>query len=273
MNPINMTINELKSYLKKVKITDSLIKKLKNDSRKGVKKLARKYEKRKSKITKIQQKWQLMNEKQNQLEKEGYSLIAGVDEAGRGPLAGPVVAGAVVLDSDEKILGLDDSKKLNLEKRQSLFKKIKSKAVATGVGIIDNNKIDEINIYNAALLAMKEAINDLDLIPDYLLLDGNTKITELEIMQEPVVGGDAKINNIAAASILAKVTRDNIIEKYHKEYPEYDFQNNKGYATSKHIQALKDNGPTPIHRYSYAIVKKYAENLSSYTQTNMFQNK
>ncbi len=252
------TINEIKKKLKKQDVDDKLINKLAADSRKGVKKLADKYKKIKNKKIKLKEKWDAMNKLNNKMREQGYKLICGLDEAGRGPLAGPVVASAVLLDPYKKIIGLDDSKKLSEMKREELFSIIKNKAMAVGIGIVENDVIDDINIQQASFKAMKKAIDELEFIPDYLFVDGNREIPDLSIPQKTVIDGDSKVNSIAAASIIAKVTRDKIIEKYDDEYPEYGFKSNKGYGTQEHISALKKYGATPIHRYSYSVVNKYA---------------
>jgi len=175
---------------------------------------------------------------------------AGVDEAGRGPLAGPVVAAAVILPKECRIDGLNDSKKLSSEKREILFDRIKTLAVSIGVGVIEPEEIDRINILRAALLAMEIAVNNLDRQPDFLLIDGNTR-TSLLIPQETVVKGDSKCYSIAAASIIAKVTRDSIMEGYHDIYPEYNFKKHKGYPTREHLEAIRKFGPSPIHRKTF----------------------
>ncbi|MFW5998927.1 MAG: ribonuclease HII [Halanaerobiaceae bacterium] len=258
MNLKDYTIKQLRNYLKNNSVDKNLINKMQNDSRKGVRQLALRYKKKQKQKEKIKKKWQSMNRKLEELHKKGYSLVAGVDEAGRGPLAGPVVASAVILDPEIPIFGINDSKKLSYKKREELLEIIEDKAIAVGIGKIDNSQIDKINIHNATFLAMKKAINNLNIIPDYILVDGNKKIPELNIKQEIIIDGDNKINNIAAGSIVAKVTRDKIIEEYHSEFPEYGFKDNKGYGTKKHIDALKKYGPTPLHRFSYSIVKKHS---------------
>jgi ribonuclease HII len=177
-------------------------------------------------------------------------ISAGVDEAGRGPLAGPVVAAAVILPDGCEIDGLNDSKKLSPEKRETLFHQIKSLAIVTGVGIVEPEEIDRINILRAALLAMEIAVNNLDPQPDYLLIDGNTR-TFLLIPQETVVKGDSRCCSIAAASIIAKVIRDSIMDNYHNIYPEYNFKKHKGYPTKEHFESLKKFGPCPIHRKTF----------------------
>ncbi len=178
------------------------------------------------------------------------SAICGIDEVGRGPLAGPVVAGAVILPKDETILYLNDSKKLSQKKREALYEEIMEKAVSTGIGIADHHRIDEINILNATYEAMRMAIDALHVRPDMLLIDAVT-LPDVSMPQESIVKGDAKSVSIAAASIIAKVTRDRIMEDYDKTYPGYDFASNKGYGTKRHIEALKELGPCPIHRATF----------------------
>ncbi len=176
--------------------------------------------------------------------------ICGIDEAGRGPLSGPVVAGAVILPKDCEILFLNDSKKLSEKKRELLFTEIQEKAVAYGVGIVSPARIDEINILQATYEAMRIAVSKLKVTPDILLNDAVT-IPGIDIMQIPIVKGDAKSISIAAASILAKVTRDHMMVEYDALYPEYGFAKHKGYGTAVHIKAIKEYGPCPIHRRSF----------------------
>ena len=171
-------------------------------------------------------------------------------EAGRGPLAGPVAAGAAILPKDCRILYLNDSKKLSESRREELFLEIKEKAIAWSVGIVGPERIDEINILQATYEAMRQAISKLDPVPQVLLNDAVT-IPGVAIPQVPIIKGDAKSVSIAAASILAKVTRDHMMEEYDKEYPEYGFAKHKGYGTPAHITALKEFGPTPIHRRTF----------------------
>ena len=183
-----------------------------------------------------------------------HQAICGIDEVGRGPFAGPVVAGAVILPKDHPILYLNDSKKLSEKKREELYEVILKEAVATGIGIASPARIDEINILQATYEAMRMAISNLSVQPDLLLNDAVT-IPEIEIMQIPIIKGDAKSVSIAAASILAKVTRDRLMVEYEKVFPGYDFASNKGYGTKAHIEGLKKLGPTPIHRMSF--IHKY----------------
>lgn len=191
---------------------------------------------------------------ENQAMLDGYKIIAGVDEAGRGPLAGPVVSAAVVLPENFDIPGINDSKKLSEKKRAALFPVIQSQAIAFGIGIADHGEIDRINILQASLLSMKRAVDDLGLIPDYLLIDGKFTI-DSNIDQRPVIKGDTLSLSIAAASILAKVTRDRIMTELDLQYPEYEFKRHKGYPTKAHKQAILTHGPCPIHRKSFKGVK------------------
>ena len=181
---------------------------------------------------------------------EEYGLIAGIDEVGRGPLAGPVMAGAVILPKDHPILYLNDSKKLSEKKREELYDVIMKEALAVGIGMASEQRIDEINILNATYEAMREAIGKLVPGPDVLLNDA-VKIPGVTIRQVPIIKGDAKSASIAAASIVAKVTRDRLMVQYDEIYPGYGFARNKGYGTAEHIAALKEMGPCPIHRRSF----------------------
>ncbi len=188
---------------------------------------------------------------EKQCMENGYHLIAGVDEAGRGPLAGPVVAAAVILPPLCKIEGVNDSKKLSPKKRRFLYDEIKNKALCVSVGVCDNELIDRINILQAALCAMGNAVKGLPAKPDFVLVDGNKSIPGLNIPQLPVVNADGKSMSVAAASIIAKVTRDNIMEDYESAYPAYGFAKHKGYGTKEHITVLRQKGPCPIHRASF----------------------
>lgn len=179
-----------------------------------------------------------------------FSCICGIDEVGRGPLAGPVVAGAVILPKNCDILYLNDSKKLTEKKREALYDEIMEKAVATGIGIVSPARIDEINILQATYEAMRMAIANLKVQPDLLLNDAVT-IPEVDIRQVPIIKGDAKSASIAAASIIAKVTRDRLMVEYESVLPGYGFASNKGYGSAMHIQAIKELGPTPIHRATF----------------------
>ena len=177
-------------------------------------------------------------------------VVCGIDEVGRGPLAGPVVACAVILPKDNQILYLNDSKKLSASKREELYDVIMREAVSVGIGMRSPERIDEINILQATYEAMREAVSKLDVMPQVLLNDAVT-IPQITIPQVPIIKGDAKSVSIAAASIVAKVTRDRLMEEYDKVFPEYGFASNKGYGAAVHIEALKKYGPTPIHRKTF----------------------
>lgn len=184
-----------------------------------------------------------------QAEESGFKIIAGIDEAGRGPLAGPVVASAVILKRTDFIERIDDSKKLSPGQRLRAYYEILNKAVI-GTGIISNEIIDEINIYKATLMAMEEAVLNLKVSPDYILIDGNMK-PKVACHSLSIIKGDSKSLSIASASIIAKVTRDNIMMEYDKSYPEYGFARHKGYPTKEHVKRIKEYGLSPIHRKSF----------------------
>jgi len=197
---------------------------------------------------------------ENNFFKLGYNLIGGIDEAGRGPLAGPVVAACVVIDSEFKVEPGDlelvaDSKKLSAKKRELIFKAIREKVIAVEIGVVNHEDIDKINILQASFLAMRRAIKKLKVDPDYILLDGGFKIPKLTKPQTAIIKGDAKVWVIAAASIIAKVSRDWIMTEMDKKYPEYLFAKHKGYGTKEHLAMLEKYGPCPIHRLSFAPLK------------------
>lgn len=189
-------------------------------------------------------------EYENKAIKNGYKAICGVDEAGRGPLAGPVCAAAVILPANTIIDGVNDSKKLTEKKREELFDIIKETAISYSVAFASVEEIENFNILNATMLAMKRAVEGLDVNADYAIIDGN-KLPQLDIPCEYIIKGDAKSMSIASASILAKVSRDRLLYKYAQEYPQYRFDKHKGYGTKLHIQALKEFGPCPYHRKSF----------------------
>jgi len=195
---------------------------------------------------------------EKKLAREGYKLIAGVDEVGRGPLAGPIVAAAVIFPPGINIPGLNDSKKLSRKQREALYPLIREKAIGCGIAAINNRVIDRINIGRANRLAMKRAVLKMAVRPDYLLIDGPMIRIDLPIEQEGITGGDHKCASIAAASIIAKVTRDRIMVKYHRKYPDYGFDEHKGYGTKKHLQRLMKYGPTSLHRRSFYPVSELA---------------
>ena len=192
----------------------------------------------------------MMTEFERQYLGEGYKLIAGIDEVGRGPLAGPVVAAAVIFAEGVVIPGVNDSKKLSEAKREFLYDEIKAKALAIGVGMADVELIDEINILNATYAAMKRAIEALSMQPDFILLDAVT-LKDVEIPQRGIIKGDTLSHSIAAASIIAKVERDRLISAYDSQYPEYKFSKHKGYGTKEHMDCIRKLGLLPIHRRSF----------------------
>lgn len=198
---------------------------------------------------------------EKELYKNNITLIAGVDEVGRGPLIGPVVASAVILPKDYVLKGLTDSKKLSEKKRDYYYDIIKKDALAIGIGVIDNNIIDEVNIYEATKLAMKEAINNLSIKPEHILIDAMK--LDIDIPTTSIIKGDFKSQTISAASVIAKVTRDKMMYELDKEYPEYNFKNNKGYPTKDHLNAIEKHGILKEHRRSYGPVRDYIEKYNN----------
>lgn len=219
-----------------------------SDDRAGVKKLVSAYRKKEEALQKERMRLEDMRSFEHKY--STYSLICGIDEAGRGPLAGPVVAGAVILPKDCEILYLNDSKKLSPAKREALYEEIMEKAEAVGVGMASPARIDEINILQATYEAMREAVDNLGVTPELLLNDAVT-IPDVSISQVPIIKGDAKSVSIAAASIIAKVTRDRLMVQYDEILPGYGFARHKGYGSKDHIEAIRRLGPTPIHRQTF----------------------
>ena len=203
----------------------------------------------KKKITK-EERYEAMSVYEKEAMAHGFAYIAGMDEAGRGPLAGPVVAACVILDPEKPVLGVNDSKKLSSKRRQELKLEIEEKAIAVGVGIIDEKRIDEINILNATKEAMRMAVSQLKVEPDLVLIDA-VHLDGIAMEQRSIIKGDALSVSIAAASIIAKETRDAIMVEMDEQYPGYGFAGHKGYGTAQHIQAIKELGPCPIHRRSF----------------------
>jgi ribonuclease HII len=181
----------------------------------------------------------------------GARRIAGLDEAGRGPLAGPVVAAAVVLPEDLLIPGVRDSKQLNEDQRESLYVLITSSAIAYGIGVVDERTIDDVNIREASIIAMERALEAITPAPDHLLIDGNFTLPRIPLPQRPIIKGDCLSHSIAAASILSKVTRDRLMRDLHERYPQYNFQKHKGYGTKEHIELIRLHGPCVAHRKSF----------------------
>ena len=197
---------------------------------------------------------------EKELYKKGINLVAGIDEVGRGPLIGPVVAAAVILPQKFKLDGLTDSKKLSEKRREEFYKVIKEKAISIGIGIIDEKRIDEINIYEATKEAMYEAIKNLKVKPEHVLIDAMK--LDLDIPSTSIIKGDLLSISISAASVIAKVTRDHMLYEIDKEYPMYDLKNNKGYGTKKHMEAIKKYGITKYHRLSYKPVCDYKDKIN-----------
>lgn len=220
----------------------------KDDTRSGVQKLIEQCHKKEAALEKEKLRIEKMKEYERKYEHLGY--LCGIDEVGRGPLAGPVVACAVILPKDCQILYLNDSKKLSATKREELYDVIMKEAVSVGIGMRSPERIDEINILQATYEAMRDAVGKLEVVPQVLLNDAVT-IPQITIPQVPIIKGDAKSVSIAAASIVAKVTRDRLMEEYDKVFPEYGFASNKGYGAAAHIEALKKYGATPIHRKTF----------------------
>ncbi|MCR5797887.1 MAG: ribonuclease HII [Eubacterium sp.] len=246
-----MKISEIKNEFSHASLEEweSLIQKHISDERSGVQSIIKTYQNKIKKYELEIERLEKMHEFENKYKAE-YPIICGIDEAGRGPLAGPVVAGAVVLPEDAKILYLNDSKKLSASRREELYEEIVEKAIAVGVGIVSPKRIDEINILQATYEAMRFAISDLDTVPNILLNDA-VVIPDVHIKQVGIVKGDARSVSIAAASIIAKVTRDRIMDDYADEYPEYGFESHKGYGTAAHVAAIKKYGPLDIHRRTF----------------------
>lgn len=244
------SIQAIRDRLEQTKVEDLLefVTKYETDERSGVQKLVSTARKRRESY--LAELSRTESIKKYEKEYDNYLYICGIDEVGRGPLAGPVVAGAVILPKDCRILYINDSKKLSAAKREELYDEIMEHAVATGIGMASPERIDEINILQATYEAMRQAIGNLKVSPDLLLNDAVT-IPKVEIPQVPIIKGDAKSISIGAASIIAKVTRDRMMEEYDRIFPGYGFAGNKGYGSAEHIAALQKLGPTPIHRRSF----------------------
>ncbi|TCS76058.1 ribonuclease HII [Effusibacillus lacus] len=248
------SVQEIKDWLdSQTEVSARILGAMRKDSRQGVRAIAESYLRKRSKLQMEAKRMEELWTFERSLAAQGFQTIAGVDEAGRGPLAGPVVAGACILPLGIEIPGLNDSKQLTPGQRESLFHLIREKAVAFGIGIVDVDYIDTYNILQAAYEAMRRAIKAMDTMPDHLLNDAVT-IPGVSVPQMPIVKGDAKSHSIAAASILAKVTRDRLMQEYGRIYPEYGFERHMGYSTPEHIDALQRYGPCPIHRRSFAPV-------------------
>lgn len=252
------TISEIKEILTSIhSIDDPMFQQLSLDMRKGVQTALKSCQKRIEKEQKRAEHFIEMQYYERLAYQEGASFIAGVDEVGRGPLAGPVVAAAVILPKNIEDLGFDDSKKLSASKREEIYRLIQEKAIAIGIGIVDADIIDQVNIYQASRLAMQQAVNELKIQPDYLLIDA-MKI-DVNTPQIGIIKGDAKSISIAAASIVAKQVRDQMMQEFDELYPGYDFSNNAGYGTPKHLEGLNKKGISPIHRKTFAPIKDFLQ--------------
>ena len=252
------TISHIKELLSSIhSMEDPMFQQLSLDMRKGVQTALKSCQKRIEKEQKRAEHFIEMQYYERLAYQEGASFIAGVDEVGRGPLAGPVVAAAVILPKNIEDLGFDDSKKLSASKREEIYRLIQEKAIAIGIGIVDADIIDKVNIYQASRLAMQQAVSELKIQPDYLLIDA-MKI-DVNTPQIGIIKGDAKSISIAAASIVAKQVRDQMMQEFDELYPGYDFSNNAGYGTPKHLEGLQSKGICPIHRKTFAPIKDYLE--------------
>ena len=252
------TIKEIKEQLANIqRLDDPLLAELEQDSRSGVIQAIAKRKREIQKRIDEDERLEGMLAYEKVCYARGMELIAGVDEVGRGPLAGPVVAAAVILPKACKIPGLNDSKKIPKSKHKEIYEAVLQNAIAIGIGIKDNQVIGQVNIYEATKLAMMEAIGQLEPQPQHLLIDAMK--LDLPIPQTSIIKGDANSLSIAAASIVAKVTRDQMMEEFDREYPGYDFAQNAGYGTAKHLAGLDKLGVTPIHRRSFEPVKSMCE--------------
>jgi ribonuclease HII len=255
VNMGKQSISEIKTLLFEEKLTETELALFKNDTRKGVQQLIAKYEKNELKRQALEKDFYEMCTYERNSRLVGKQMVAGIDEAGRGPLAGPVVAAAVILPEDFKLIGLNDSKQISETKRNEFFEFIKKNAISYRISVIDNQTIDRVNIFEATKLAMKEALIQLDPPADHVLIDA-VRLDNLPCSSESIIKGDAKSISIAAASILAKVTRDQLMNKIHEEYPMYDFKSNMGYGTKYHMDALRKYGISPYHRKTFAPVRE-----------------
>ncbi|HEX6923755.1 MAG TPA: ribonuclease HII [Bacillales bacterium] len=243
-----------------VEISEKEIKMLQQDERKGVQKLLVTWQKQQQKRTEQKRKYIEMSTYEEQLSQQGKYLVAGVDEAGRGPLAGPVVAGAVILNKDFPLLGLNDSKQLTENIRETFFDEIYKHAEAVGVGIVSAPEIDRLNIYQAARHAMVQAVNALQKTPHHILVDAMK--LPITTPQTSIIKGDSRSVSIAAGSIIAKVTRDRLMKELHEKYPQYGFSRHFGYGTAEHLKNLERYGACEAHRRSFAPVKQWSDNGS-----------
>ncbi|MCL1948876.1 MAG: ribonuclease HII [Turicibacter sp.] len=255
-----LTIDQIKKLLAQEDAEPELVDSLREDARAGVQKLLVQYDNKIKKEYLQLQKYVTMSVFENELRYQGIDQIAGVDEVGRGPLAGPVVAAAVVLPADCWLFGIDDSKKLSEAKRLYFYDEIKKYATAIGIGVCTSKEIDEHNIYNATKLAMERAVNGLGAPVQHLLLDA-MELPHVAMPQTAIIKGDSRSVSIAAASIIAKVTRDAYMRKLSEDHPEYGFERHVGYGTKEHLAAIGEHGVLPDHRKSFEPIKSHLERL------------
>ncbi|WP_139492897.1 ribonuclease HII [Brevibacillus dissolubilis] len=256
MDLTNLSITQIKAQLADLDdVSQEIIDALAADTRKGVQELAKQYTQRAAHKAELAAKWAMMNQHESALRQSGRQVIFGIDEVGRGPLAGPVVACAVALPEDFYLPGLNDSKKVSLAMREAFYDVIMRDALAVGIGMVSAERIDQINIRQATHEAMKLAVKDAGIEPDFCLIDAET-LTDFSYQQLAIVKGDERSVSIAAASIVAKVTRDRLMTGLSSLYPAYQFDKNAGYGTPEHLEALRLYGVTPLHRKTFGGVKE-----------------
>ena len=249
------TIKEIEIIMKEGTMTTDLYDELQHDQRKGVQRLLTRFKRKIEAEKKLKKKWDEMTSYETALYENGITQVAGIDEVGRGPLAGPVIASAVILPKGAYIKGLNDSKAMSKAKRNDLYEKIKKVATAIGIGVVSSKEIDQLNIYQATKKAMQLAVLDLQVTPEHLLVDAME--VNVQIPQQSIIKGDAKSVSIAAASIIAKVTRDQLMEHLAEQYPEYSFEKHMGYPTKEHLEAIRTYGILEnVHRKSFNPIKE-----------------
>lgn len=248
------SIKELEAFFKEAEVSEELLAACRADKRVAAQKLAARYERQQAKAAAEARRLEAMYSYERQARSLGRTVVAGVDEAGRGPLAGPVSVAAVILPENLILPRLNDSKKLSAKVRDELYDEIMAKAVAVKHVLVDERTIDRVNILQATMNGMYEAIYGLEPQPQQVLIDA-VKLGQLDIPQEAIIKGDAKSASIAAASIIAKVSRDRLMDEYDKQYPEYGFAAHKGYGTTEHVEAIRKYGPCPIHRLSFEPIR------------------
>jgi len=250
----NYTIKQIEALFAEQKITEEFLTLCRNDGRKAIGTLVRRYERQQQERQRVAELYNY----ERQFWAKGCEFVAGVDEAGRGPLAGPVSVAAVILPHDLYLPKINDSKKLSAKVRDELYDEIMDKALAVKTALVDAKTIDRVNIYQATINGMYESIFGLAQEPQAVLIDA-VKLDNLPMVSESIIKGDAKSASIAAASIIAKVNRDRLMDEYDKQYPEYGFAQHKGYGTAQHIEALKKYGPCPIHRLSFEPIRSMVD--------------